>query len=106
MKSFAYLVTTALLITLAAGIASAALPAIITGKVTSAATGKPIVGAKVWTDGAGSVKTNAKGVYAITVPAGRVTICSVATGFTSLCKPKFNATSGQSATRNFILTPK
>lgn len=106
MKPAKYLVTAALLIAVTAGIAAAALPAIVSGSVTNAATGKPVAAAKVWIKGGVTVKTNAKGAYLITFPAGYVTVCSVATGYTSTCKPGFNVPSGQTKKLNITLSPK
>lgn len=106
MKLSKYLVMAALLIAVTAGIAAAALPAIISGFVTNAANGKPVAGAKVWIKGAGAVIAAKNGAYLMTVPAGYVTLCSVSTGYTSTCKPRFNVLSGQSKKQNITLAPK
>lgn len=106
MKVSRYVVLAAVILAAAAGGTWAALPGVITGTVTSSATGLPVARAKVWVAGAGAVYTGAAGKYTISVPAGYVTLCSVTTGYTSTCKPKFSITSGQAKTRNFVLAPK
>ena len=105
MKLSRYLAMAGLLIAVSAGMAEA-LPATLSGYVTNAATGKPVAGAKVWINGAGTVKTAANGAYLLQAPPGYVTLCSVATGYTSTCKPRFNVLGGQAKTRTFTLAPK
>ena len=106
MKKIKYLVMAALLIAATAGIAAAGLPGIVSGYVTNAVTHKPVAGAKVWVKGGVTVKTAANGAYVITVPAGNVTVCSVAAGYTSTCKPGFNVPGGQTKKQNITLSPK
>jgi thermitase len=79
------------------------VPGSITGSVTDAKDGSPIVGAAV-SDGTGTVLTDATGQYTINeVPEGSYTVTASAAGYSASSQVVF-VVAAQTATVNFALT--
>ncbi|HEY1914371.1 MAG TPA: carboxypeptidase regulatory-like domain-containing protein [Streptosporangiaceae bacterium] len=75
----------------------------VTGKVTNVATGKPVAGAQVST-GAGSVTTNARGVYDLPLPAGSYQATASGYTYTPSTPASITVADGTTTKLNFSLT--
>ncbi len=89
--------------------------AIISGQITDASNGQPIVGAIVNVKVSGtkgksgllvSASTNSFGVYAVSVPAGTYDVQADASGYSKAERKGLTLTSGLSTTVSFNLQPK
>lgn len=82
-----------------------ATSAILTGKITDAATAKILIGAgvtAVGTPGTFSAVTNSKGLYTLTLPGGTYQITARAVGYVDQTVPR-TLTNGVTSTVNFAL---
>jgi hypothetical protein len=78
--------------------------ATITGTVTSAATGKPITGARVQADGL-SVTTISTGQYTLSLPAGTYQVTASDLGYATEAVTHVKAAANHAVTKDFRLRP-